>query len=293
MQWNAQHEGGGYCGIQDLPKGKAFIYSLWDPKISHIPIKAHFKGLWTEVANFGGEGTGLRSLNISIGWKPDQWYSLVSRVWSVTDHSYFGFWVHDLTDRQWTHVVTMDYPVKHVTFTTSTGSFVEDFGGTGSHKRTARYRQGFKRKVGGSWFPFSTAHFSVIQEAPTHNYRNNYDAGTRDDYYYLSAGDSTHPTQGIGTSHTFHAPTPSHPTEAPIDFTITSAKPNLVTWHVPESSTPQFKYTVHVNGHRVASDVRPEVKSYTIHGGHVGQSVEVTLEDILGNIVSRTVRIAQ
>lgn len=32
LQWNAGMNGGGYCGIQDHPKGRNYIFSLWDPE---------------------------------------------------------------------------------------------------------------------------------------------------------------------------------------------------------------------------------------------------------------------
>ncbi len=294
MQWNAGLEGGGYCGIQDHPRGKAFIYSIWDPKQSTDPIKAAFTGPGTEAENFGGEGTGLRSMNFSVGWQTDQWYSLVNRRWDHSDHTYFGFWVHNETGREWNHLITMDFPVKDVTFNSETGAFVEDWQGTGSEMREARFRRAHKRRTSnGAWFPFSTGHFNVVQEAATQNYNNNYDAGSKDDYYYLSCGGTITPSPGLGTSHTFNLPTPGKPEEAPIGFSIASAKANLVEWTVPKSSTPQFKYTINVGGRCVASDVQPETRSQAIQGGQVGDTVEVILEDILGNTTSKTAKITQ
>ncbi|XP_071790132.1 uncharacterized protein [Asterias amurensis] len=292
MQWNAGMEGGGYCGIQDHPRGKAFIYSIWDPKKSKDPIKAAFTGVGTEPANFGGEGTGLRSLNFSVGWQTGRWYSLVSRRWDHNDHTYFGFWVHNETGNEWDHLITMDFPVNDVTFTSETGSFVEDWQGTGDNKRTAEFRQGFKRKTSnGTWFPFSTAHFSVTQEAATKNHNDNYDAGVKGDCYYLSTGGTISPTPNLGTSKTFNVTTASQPTEAAIEFSIASAKPNLVEWSVPKSSTPQFKYTINLGGQYVASETKQETTSQAIQGGKVGDTVEVVLEDILGNTTSKTAKI--
>ncbi|XP_048252309.1 uncharacterized protein LOC124150990 [Haliotis rufescens] len=294
MSWNGGMEGGGYCGLQDHPKGKAFIYSIWDPKqTKSIPIKAAYKGLWTEVANFGGEGTGLRSLNFSIGWKPDQWYTLVSRVWDVNGHTFFGFWIHDQTDHHWSHMITMDFPVKQVRFNSDTSLFLEDWVGTGQNARKGHYRQGFKRKVDGSWFPFTKTSFSVVVESSTHNHANNYDAGVEKDYLYMASGGHVHTSPGIGLHANLELP--SHhasPPDPPISFSITKAKPDVVEWQVLASSTPQFHYSIVRNGTQIASGTDTERRSHPIHGARAGDTLEIHLEDILGKTSTKSVKIS-
>ncbi|XP_046558851.1 uncharacterized protein LOC124267907 [Haliotis rubra] len=287
MQWNTGGEGGGYCGLQDHPNGRALIYSVWDPIQSTLPIKPAFTGIWTETQRFGSEGTGLKSMNFAIGWQPDQWYTLVSRVWNYGSHSNFGFWIYDETDKQWTHVLTVDFPVKSVMFNTSTGSFVEDWAGTGDSMRKAFLRDGFKRKSDGTWFPFASGKFDVVRGTGTANHSDNYDAGRIQDRYYLVSGGTTQPTQGLGTSKRFDVQTHLEPTEKPIDFTITTATPKLVTWSVPVSSTPQFKYTINLGSHLVAMDITTEVRSHVLSGANVGDTVTVILEDILGRITTK------
>lgn len=292
MQWNTGGEGGGYCGIQDHPRGKAFIYSVWDPIKSNLPIKAALTGMWTETGHFGSEGTGFKSMNFAIGWQPDRWYTLVSRMWNYGSHTYFGFWVHDETDKQWTHVITMDFPVKSVMFNTNTGSFVEDWAGTGDNQRKALYRNGFKRKSDGTWFAFHSGKFGVVRGTGTLNHNNNYDGGSNQDYYYLVTGGTIQPSPGLGTtSKTFDVTTHKEPTENPIDFTITLATPKLVTWTVPASSTPQFKYTIFVGDHLVTMDIASQVRSHVVSGALVGNTVKITIEDILGRVTTKTARV--
>ena len=61
-------EGGGYCGLQDHPDGRAFIFSIWDPQhVKDTPITAVAKGQGTWTDRFGGEGTGLKSMNFELG----------------------------------------------------------------------------------------------------------------------------------------------------------------------------------------------------------------------------------
>ncbi|XP_067672527.1 uncharacterized protein [Haliotis asinina] len=291
MQWNAGLLGGGYCGIQDHPEGKAFIYSLWDPAQAKQPITAVYVGEGTKVSHFGGEGTGLHAFNVSLGWQTDNWYTLVSRVWPYKDHTYYGFWVHDESQKKWNHLVTMDFPYSNVQFSTSTGCFVEDWVGTGDNTRRAFYHSGFKRQIKG-WYPFSVGTFSVIMEPPSAKHAHNYDAGTIDDYFYLASGGDITPTPGIGTSHTFYLSTPKEPKEPYIDFTITKASPSGVEWAVPSSSTPQFRFSVSVAGRTVASDIQPEVRSQALTGCDPGDVVTVTLEDIMGGCEARSVKIS-
>lgn len=56
-------DGGGYCGMQISPQSHNYSFSLWDPSSVHEAIHAEYIGDGTEIANFGGEGTGLRLLN--------------------------------------------------------------------------------------------------------------------------------------------------------------------------------------------------------------------------------------
>lgn len=39
LQWNGGMNGGGYCGIQDHPQGRNFIFSLWNPTGTDEKIK--------------------------------------------------------------------------------------------------------------------------------------------------------------------------------------------------------------------------------------------------------------
>jgi len=42
LQWNGGMNGGGYCGIQDHPNGRNFIFSLWNPTGTDEKIKPIF-----------------------------------------------------------------------------------------------------------------------------------------------------------------------------------------------------------------------------------------------------------
>ncbi|XP_046558848.1 uncharacterized protein LOC124267904 [Haliotis rubra] len=175
MQWNTCLNGGGYCGIQEHPNGQCYIFSIWDPMTTKEAITHVYKHPGTKVENFGGEGTGLKSMNFDIGWKADQWYTLVTRRWDYKGHSYFGFWVRNHSADKWEHVVTMDFPVPDIWFQTNTKSFIEDWSGNGEKYRRVHFQNGYKRRDDKSWHPFANAKFHVHQEKACEMYNDNYD----------------------------------------------------------------------------------------------------------------------
>ena len=92
--------------------------------------------LFARRQEFGGEGTGLKSWNFKLGWKPDTWYTLASRCWPVGDHTFYGLWTRSGETKQWTHLVTMDVAAKDAYFKGGTDAFLEDWSETGVKPRT-------------------------------------------------------------------------------------------------------------------------------------------------------------
>ncbi|WMI66824.1 DUF3472 domain-containing protein [Aestuariibaculum sp. YM273] len=295
MQWNAGGEGGAYCGFQDSSvNGHQFIYSIWDPSNGE-PITAVYRPDGTTVQNFGGEGTGLKSENQIIGWDLNKWNTLVSRRWDVGDHTYFGFWIRRDSKDKWYHMVTMDYPVANVTFNGSTNAFLEDWLSSGANTRRFEMKDAFKRKLDDTWLPMTQGNFSVnsgdiTSGGRSENYASSYDADENNGVFAMQIGGSTTPSFS-GTTRTLTTSTyASEPQNPAISFSITGAATNNVIWEVPESSTPQFKFTVKVNDVTVGSEIEPEIRHFNLSAS-AGDNVEVTLEDILGrtSTISTTV----
>lgn len=292
MQWNAGAEGGAYCGFQDSPdKGKVFIYSIWDPSNKQA-IKASYIGPGTTVENFGGEGTGLKSMNNLIGWNLNEWNTVVTRRWDVANHTYFGFWVRRDSQNKWYHMVTMDYPVANVTFNGSTNAFLEDWLSTGSNTRRFEMKDAFKRKTDGSWLPMTQGRYNRNNESRSSNYTNAVDAGANNGIYFMQSGGNTSPSFSGNPPITFSTTANPTPTTSVITFNLTSSSTSSVSWNVPDSATPQFRYTIKLNGQPVSSAIEPETRSATISGA-VGDTVEVVLEDILGRTSSQSTTISQ
>lgn len=249
MNWNAGMEGGGYCGIQDHPDGKNFIFSLWDPS-NHQSITAPYTAQGTQIANFGGEGTGLRSLNFEIGWEKNNNYTIVTRAWQYDNHTFFGYWSFDVNNQIWTHIVTMDYPVPNIYFTGGMAQFMEDWLGSGQNIRRVAFNNVWKRYLSSGWKNFTVTNFNVNQEEATANYNNNFDAGIDDGYFYMQTGGNTTPTIGINANINLPATASQNP-DMPIgkitspQFTYDLPTKTLtVTWEIDQSKSPQFSYEV-------------------------------------------------
>lgn len=252
LQWNAGMEGGGYCGIQEHPDGRNFIFSIWDPISSSEAITAPYTHPGTLIESFGGEGTGLKSWNFNIGWNEDQWYSFISRAWSVDSHTMFGFWIFSHSDQEWFHLVTMDYPVNNIRFNSRTGSFIEDWVGNGWNSREVHHQSGWKRKTSDlSWFPFSNSLFDrVSPDAGANNYINNYDGGVASDYYFMKSGGATTPitnTSNSLLSLTNSNLSPGYGIGNVLNLDKSISINNLqLNWNLELSKPPQFSYDIKI-----------------------------------------------
>lgn len=198
----------GYAGIQVHPRGHNFIFSIWDHPEHRKPIAAVHRGPGTLTERFGGEGTGLKSWNFELGWKPDVWHTLVARVWSAKEDgeecSELGFWTLAGDSKQWTHLVTMRVAVAEAAFQGGTDAFIEDWLNTGKAPRTTHLRGGWKRKLDGAWHPFQSARYFVnardlVPGKRSYNYRQHWNGGIAEDqqgkhYFMVAGGKETKPT---------------------------------------------------------------------------------------------------
>ena len=274
LLWNSGQDAGGYCGMQEHPDGRNFIYSLWDPISSTDPITVEYAHPNTDVANFGGEGTGLRSLNFGIGWETNQWYSLVSRAWNANSNSsLFGYWVYDQSNSIWHHLVTMNYPVPNLKFNTKTSSFIEDWLGNGSEARTVHHNNGWKRKTSdNSWNSFEKSYFDrVFPDAGTINYIENYDGGViEDEYYFMTSGGTTTPITNeddVTVFLTNNASDPGFEKGGIFNLVFDRINDNLnISWEIADSTLPQFSYHFKIfDNHELKGNPVLSVDSTTPH----------------------------
>lgn len=283
LQWNAGMEAGGYCGMQEHPDGRNFIFSIWDPISNNEAITAAFQHEGTKVENFGGEGTGLKSWNFEIGWETGRYYSFVTRAWDHADHTMFGFWVFDHSDSVWHHLVTMDFPVAGARFNSTTGSFIEDWLGNGWETRTIQQKHGWKRKAGdGSWFALEEATFSrVDNDAGAANYAQSYDGGIEGDHYFMKSGGPVSPVtnrSGATLRLNTELTEPAFKKTGIHAFPDDPAQDTLYIQWVPDpAALPQFSYTMELFGNSqfagtpmiAVSEVDPQQRSLALPLGEL------------------------
>ena len=270
----------GYGGIQVHPRAHLYIFSIWDHKKHTAPIKAVHKGPDTITQKFGGEGTGLKSWNFKLGWKPDTWYTLASRCWPVGDHTYYGLWTRSGETKQWTHLVTMDVAAKDAWFKGGTDAFLEDWSETGVKPRTTHLRGGWKRKLSGDWHPFATGRYSVnswdlVPGKRSFNFRTSWNGGVAKDrtgefYFMIAGGKKTKPTTKNPSRHSIKR-TEKKPDYKPIRIKSASVNRSpdgklVATWENDPTTLPQFAYSISVHADRGAKG-KPlaEARSVTPH----------------------------
>ncbi|KAH3730826.1 hypothetical protein DPMN_056824 [Dreissena polymorpha] len=284
LQWNAGINGGGYCGIQDHPRGRNYIFSLWDPPDPKLRTKPVYVGPGTMCEPFEGEGAGLKSWNFSVGWDPDCWYTTVLRRWGHDEHSFFGFWVKHHMEQDWTHIVTLDYPVGDVFFETLSCSFLEDWEGCGEYERRVHFQNGYKHTLNGGWMPFSAAAFSVVREIASKVYEDKYDCGVLDGTFYLQSGGDTMQTASAIDGGTLERRMPSKPDIVPMCCYLTSVTDTEVTWEIPSGGVPQFQYIVYVDRLIFKQEVDSEARICRF-SKPPKELVELLVEDIYGRSV--------
>lgn len=293
MGFNSGAEGGGYAGIQDSPdNGRTFyyIFSLWDPT-NHQQIKAHYKGPGTVVSNFGGEGTGLKSMNGQLGWTIGEWYTLVLRRWDMNNHTLFGYWVKDIRNNKWTHLVTMDYPVANVYFNGGVYTFLEDWLSTGQNERRFELKDGYLRTREGNWISESNMNFSVNQGdispgGRSYNYRFAYDSGVVNNAFYYQTGGNTRNT--CSNPCRLSVNQPSRPQGHQLNYSL-KVETCKVEWVFNQGSSPLFRYKISVNGRLLLSEVDSEKTRVTV-SINLNDVVDVELEDIFGNVSNQQAR---
>lgn len=159
----------------------------------------------------------------------------------------------DQLNNQWHHLVTMDFPVEGVRFSSSTGSFIEDWLGNGNNQREVHHRNRWKRgNTSHIWRAFESARFErVSPDAGAANYIKNYDGGVEEEEYYFmkSGGNSSPVTHQSGATLILenNRRSPEFDTIQIYSFDY-SQNPESIDfiWTNTKSGAPQFSYSLNV-----------------------------------------------
>jgi hypothetical protein len=188
--WNT-----GYFGIQQLGASseKVVLFSVWDPTKGDNPdainqddrVEVLFQAEDARIKRFGGEGTGAQCM-WNFNWRVGETNRFLVGVRINGTRTEYTAWLGPA--HAWK---------KLASFRTRTGgqalrgyySFIEDFrrdGKSAQQERRARFGNGWVKTIHGAWEPLIQAHFTA--SSAEWESKENIDAGTRDDFFYLATG---------------------------------------------------------------------------------------------------------
>lgn len=196
----------GYCGIQDKgEQGKVLIFSVWDPvdptdytaRPENVKEEIRAKVLYAnpeaDVARFGGEGTGARTMT-PFDWQVGEPVSMrVDAAPDGTNRTAYTCSYKNPANGEWTKLATLStlcYP-GHAQGLDGIYSFVEDFARNYKSAKLSRRAEfshiAYKKSVPSEWRPITRAMFSADM-TPS----NTIDAGrTETGSFFLKTGGDT------------------------------------------------------------------------------------------------------
>ena len=170
----------GYCGIQDKGKqGKVLIFSVWDPvdpsdltaRPENVKEELRAKVLYAnpnaDVARFGGEGTGARTMT-PVDWQIGQPVTIrVDAEMDGTNRTAYTCCYKDLKTGEWTKVATLStlrYPGRAKDLD-GIYSFIEDFARNYKSAKLSRRAEfshlAYRKLPDTEWHPITKAMFSA------------------------------------------------------------------------------------------------------------------------------------
>ena len=198
----------GYFGVQELGDGKKVaIFSVWDPakgdNPEHVPLEKRVEVLHSdrdvEIARFGGEGTGGRSMT-PFAWELGVKIRCLVQATIEGDKTAYAGWLWLPATQSWKHLVT---------FRVKTGgkplsglySFVEDFrrdGRSVKEERRCEFGNGWVKTTQGVVQPLTHGRFTASKAAT--EAQDLINAGRGENGLFLANGGKVVKTTAVGTS---------------------------------------------------------------------------------------------
>lgn len=252
----------GYGGLQwttDQSQGpKNHIYSQWNDYSTSA-----YNDPATQVKTFGGEGTGVKSINNDPKhpWATDYWHVTADRVWNEGNNTHFAFIAKDGETGIWRHLMTWRTPEANLKFTGSY-CFIEDWRGDGEY-RESQIRKGWNRLSSNSeWVPITTYKYDINDNdikygGRSYNKRTNWAGGKKSDatgeFFYMGAGGSIACTNNDNTNYTISRTETLPQEEYGIhkiskfsNVILDNNKKLALNWGWDSTTVPQFIYTLTV-----------------------------------------------
>ena len=186
----------GYCGLQELDKGKkVLIFSVWDPGSQNDPkavkeeqrVKLLHKDPAVRIGRFGNEGTGGQSF-FDLDWKPGETYRILISAKLDGERTAYSCHLFDPQTQAWRHLATFSTLAKGKLLE-GCYSFVEDFRRnrvSATQVRSARFGNGWIKTVPGQWVALTKARFTADANPVV-----NINAGIKGDQFFLTTGGLT------------------------------------------------------------------------------------------------------
>lgn len=304
----------GYGGMQWTSDSKAgprnYIYSQWNDNSTSA-----FNVPTTKVSLFGGEGTGVKSINNDPEnqWKPDFWHVTADRLWNEGNNTYFAYITRNGETGIWHHVMTWSTPESNLKFKGGGYCFLEDWSGDGKY-RESNIRKGWERNSSTKvWTPITEYHYT-INAADTAvgkrsaNKKYNWAGGIKEDesgkYFYMGAGGTIASTNNSETDYTIDR-TEKMPQEeyGTAKISVLTATPIAggklqVKWINDNRTVPQWAYKISVKDGATTvitkSDTIPQRRIDTLQIGSLtpttkSYSVTLDLVDFFDGTTTKTI----
>jgi len=186
----------GYCGLQELAKGKkVLIFSVWDPGDQNDPkavkedqrVKLLHKDPAVRIGRFGNEGTGGQAF-LDLDWKLGETYRILITARPDGERTAYSCYFLDPQTQAWRHLATFSTLAKGKLLE-GCYSFVEDFRRnrvSATQARAARFGNGWLKATSGQWIALTKARFTADANPVT-----NINAGIKVDQFFLITGGTT------------------------------------------------------------------------------------------------------
>jgi len=238
------------------------IWSFWGSNAEGEPVRVAAASRYTFAYQYIGEGASGALFGTWPVIRQNRWYTMMMRIWAPVGDaepkvSYIGRWVRDVEADRWHLYGIMRLPIAARGFSGNAG-FLEDFGNVCRSARSIHRRLGYYRKDG-RWRKSDTVTINVQKGLTLKNYWvvNKIDGGqalamelssNRAMVPQLLKGEPL--TEG--KKHSFTVQQPDAPTLDQPRVERLQARSNgkqvWVSWHVPDSASPQYSYKVEIYG---------------------------------------------
>ncbi len=297
--------GGGYAGLQARgnTQTRVGIMSFWhweylnehNEKTELNATRLYPSG---EDDPFGGEGTGMRSIQ-DYAWQDNQWYTMVLHSWqdSETDTTFAGQWFLDQKSGKWTLLTYYDTHLINSAFNGGMSLFQENYYTLSKDESREFNMKGMYvlDKKDATWKSLDTTVLSY-GNGGADNKVGAHDFGVKENYFWGMAGGAVTDQEVYEANSTKRATlsisqpdTPSIGTPQLAELALSEGSNGYtLSWKLSQTSTPQLSYLVEIIDEKgevilTKEATRPEISEVSLDTIDATDFLyRVTVTDIFG-----------